>query len=155
MKKMKWYIGCSGFHYKEWKEIFYPKGLPQSKWFLHYAQHFHTLEINNTFYRFPELKLFENWYHKSPEHFHFSVKVPRIITHFRQFNNTEQMLEEFYAMAKDGLKEKLGNILFQFPPQTQYSPALLDKIIRQTSLFFSNVIEFRHISWWRKDVFKI
>lgn len=27
----KWWIGCSGFHYKEWKEVFYPKGIPQTK----------------------------------------------------------------------------------------------------------------------------
>ena len=62
----KWWIGCSGFHYKEWKEVFYPKGLAQSKWFDYYAQHFNTLEINNTFYRFPDQKLFDNWYRKAP-----------------------------------------------------------------------------------------
>lgn len=153
MQKIRWHIGCSGFHYKEWKEIFYPKGLAQAKWFAYYAEHFDTLEINNTFYRFPELKLFENWYIKSPEQFSFSVKVPRIITHYKQFKETESLLEEFYELAKAGLKEKLGCILFQLPPQFHYSIEKLNEIIKQTNIFFTNVIEFRHISWWRKDVF--
>ena len=150
---MKWHIGCSGFHYKEWKEIFYPKGLAQAKWFSFYAQHFDTLEINNTFYRFPELKLFANWYQKSPAHYHFSVKVPQIITHYQQFKEMEQLLADFYAIAREGLKEKLGCILFQLPPKFNYSPERLESIIRQTNMFYTNVVEFRHISWWRKDVF--
>src|SRR5438309_1499516 len=108
MAGVKWHIGCSGFHYKEWKEIFYPKGLAQAKWFPYYAQHFDTLEINNTFYRFPEIKLFQNWYDKSPGHYNFSVKVPQIITHYKQFKETEKLLEDFYAITKEGLKEKLG-----------------------------------------------
>jgi len=28
MPEKKWKIGCSGFHYKEWKGIFYPDSLP-------------------------------------------------------------------------------------------------------------------------------
>jgi uncharacterized protein YecE (DUF72 family) len=155
MQQLKWQIGCSGFHYKEWKEIFYPKGWPQTKWFQYYASQFNTLEINNTFYRFPELKLFENWYLKAPENFSFSVKVPRTITHYQQFKDTEQQLTDFYDLAKAGLKEKLGCILFQLPPQFQYSAEKLDMMIRQTNIFFQNVIEFRHISWWRKDVMNI
>jgi uncharacterized protein YecE (DUF72 family) len=155
MRSINWHIGCSGFYYKEWKEIFYPKGLATTKWFTYYAQHFTTLEINNTFYRFPELKLFENWYLKAPEGFTFSVKVPRIITHYKQFRETDEVLNDFYDLAKTGLKEKLGCILFQLPPQMQYSPELLKEMIRQTNLFFNNVIEFRHISWWRKDVFSV
>ena len=59
---MKWHIGCSGYHYKDWKEIFYPPGLPQKKWFEYYNTHFDTLELNVTFYRFPQLKFLQNWY---------------------------------------------------------------------------------------------
>src|SRR5437763_15548606 len=116
MRHINWHIGCSGFYYKEWKEIFYPKGLVQAKWFNHYAQHFNTLEINNTFYRFPEPKLFENWYNKAPDHYSFSVKVPRTVTHLKKFKDTEKVLRDFYSIAKEGLKEKLGPILFQLPP---------------------------------------
>lgn len=153
MRHIHWHIGCSGFYYKEWKEYFYPKGLVQAKWFDYYAQHFNTLEINNTFYRFPELKLFQNWYVKAPENFCFAVKVPRIITHQQKFKDTQKTLQLFYDITKEGLKEKLGPILFQLPPSMSFSEALLQNILSQLNPFHQNVIEFRHISWWRKDVF--
>lgn len=155
MRHIRWHIGCSGFYYKEWKDIFYPKGLPQRKWFDYYADHFNTLEINNTFYRFPEQKLFDNWYVKAPAGFTFSVKVPRIITHYQKFQNTEKLLTDFYCIAREGLKEKLGPILLQLPPSMKYEEDLLRRIVSQLNVLHQNVIEFRHISWWRKEVFTI
>lgn len=152
MQKIKWNIGCSGFFYKEWKEEFYPKGLAQSKWFNYYAQHFNTLELNVTFYRFPTIKSLQSWYDKAPEGFTFSSKVPRSITHFKKFEETEQMLNDFYLLLKEGLKEKLAGVLFQLPPQYAYSEEKLEKILKQVNTSFNNVIEFRHESWWRKDV---
>ena len=154
MQKVKWHIGCSGFHYKEWKDVFYPKGLAQSKWFAYYAGHFDTLELNVTFYRFPQLKTLENWYDKAPEHFSFSAKVPRSITHYKKFEDTETMVEDFYAVLRSGLREKLACVLFQLPPQLAYSEEKLEKIIRQTDARFENVIEFRNESWWRDEVFR-
>jgi uncharacterized protein YecE (DUF72 family) len=155
MQTINWHIGCSGFYYKEWKELFYPKGLAQSKWFSYYTQHFNTLEINNTFYRFPEFKLLDNWYQKAPPDFSFSVKVTRQITHYQKFKDTQGLLDEFYSVVREGLKEKLACVLFQLPPGLKYNMDLLQDIIRQTNLFFNNVIEFRNISWWRKEVFEL
>ncbi|MEO5599923.1 MAG: DUF72 domain-containing protein, partial [Cyclobacteriaceae bacterium] len=59
---MEWKIGCSGYHYPEWKGIFYPENLAQRKWFEFYAQHFNSLELNVTFYRFPKLDVLKSWY---------------------------------------------------------------------------------------------
>jgi len=56
MTKINWGIGCSGFHYKKWKGIFYPESLPQKEWFKFYTHEFNTLELNVTFYRFAVLK---------------------------------------------------------------------------------------------------
>ncbi len=152
MKKVQWHIGCSGFSYKEWKEIFYPPKLPQSKWFDFYTEHFNTLELNVTFYRFPTLKLLQGWYDKAPEHFLFSAKVPRSITHFKKLEDTERMLGDFYGLLKEGLAQKLGCVLFQFPPQFSYSEERLQKLLGAIDPSFTNVVEFRHASWWRKDV---
>jgi uncharacterized protein YecE (DUF72 family) len=148
-----WHIGCSGFHYKEWKEEFYPKGTPQRKWFDYYCTHFNTLELNVTFYRFPQVAFLENWYQKSPEHFTFSVKAPRLITHYKKFNDTQQLLDDFYNTAREGLKDKLGPILFQFPAQVKYDEGLLQRIIEQLDSSFINVLEFRDAGWWRQDVY--
>ncbi len=147
-----WYIGCSGFHYKEWKDVFYPKGVSASKWFAYYTQHFHTLELNVTFYRFPQLNALKAWFDKAPAHFLFSAKVPRSITHFKRFEGTEQMVKDFYSVVREGLQDKLACVLFQLPPQLVYSEEKLTTILEQLDPSFRNVIEFRHESWWRKDV---
>ena len=149
----KWLIGCSGFAYKEWKEIFYPKGLPQTKWFDFYCEHFNTLELNVTFYRFPSLNVLQNWYRKAPDDFIFSVKVPKAITHESRFEGSQSLAMEFYDMLSLGLAEKLGPVLYQLPPSITYAPEMLEAIISHIDENFKNVIEFRHISWWRKEVF--
>ncbi len=152
MKNIQWYIGCSGFAYKEWKEVFYPAKLPQKDWFRFYTEHFNTLELNVTFYRFPALKSLDAWYDKAPQHFLFSAKVPRSVTHFKKLQDTERMLEDFYGLLKEGLKEKLGCVLFQLPPQYTYSKERLQLLINAVDHFFNNAVEFRHESWWQKDV---
>jgi uncharacterized protein YecE (DUF72 family) len=151
---IQWHIGCSGFHYKEWKEVFYPKGVPQRLWFEHYCKYFDTLELNSTFYRFPQLSFLQNWYGKSPAHFIFAVKVPRLITHLKKFNDTTSLLNDFYGIIQEGLQEKLGAVLFQLPAQIVYSERLLEQIILQTDKRFTNIVEFRHQSWWQASVFE-
>lgn len=148
----KWYIGCSGYYYKDWKEVFYPKGLPQTKWFDFYCEHFNTLELNVTFYRFPSLNVLQNWYRKAPDDFIFSVKVPKAITHESRFEGSQSLAMEFYDMLSLGLAEKLGPVLYQLPPSITYTPEMLEAIISHIDENFKNVIEFRHISWWRKEV---
>lgn len=152
---MKWHIGCSGFYYKDWKEIFYPKGVPQRLWFEFYCQHFNTLELNVTFYRFPQASMLKSWYERSSPDFSFSVKAPRIITHYKKLNDCEELIADFYNTVYDGLKEKTGCLLFQFPPSFHYNQENLDKIISSLYHRHPNVVEFRHASWWNDEVYKI
>jgi uncharacterized protein YecE (DUF72 family) len=153
IKNMQWFIGCSGFHYKEWKGKFYPEKLPQTKWFDFYCKHFSTLELNVTFYRFPTIGFLENWYAKSPDDFLFSVKAPRLITHYKRFENIEAELNGFYETLKAGLKNKLGCILFQLPARFEFSDHRLNQIIDAVNDSFDNVLEFRNVSWWNEKVF--
>lgn len=150
----KWWIGCSGFHYKGWKEIFYPKGLPQRKWFEFYCESFNTVELNVTFYRFPRIKDLQGWYEKSPDEFMFTVKAPRLITHYKKFNGVKRELGQFYDTVSKGLKDKLGSILFQMHPWIEYSDAKLEQILNSLDASFVNVLEFRHASWWRRQVIR-
>lgn len=150
---VKWWIGCSGFHYKHWKGIFYPEKLAQSKWFDYYNDRFKTLELNVTFYRFPQLSFLETWYKKSPETFSFSVKAPRFITHYKQFNDSKQPIDDFYGTIQEGLKDKLGCVLFQLPPRIAYKEEKLDQIIDSLDPAFTNVLEFRNETWWNIHVY--
>ena len=147
-------IGCSGFYNRHWKKIFYPENMPQSKWLNFYCEHFKTLELNVTFYRFPTEKTFQGWYNKSPDDFLFSVKAPRLITHLKKFNDCTRFISDFYLTCEKGLKEKLGCVLFQLPPNIHYSEEKLEKIADSLDPAFNNVIEFRHPSWWNEDVYK-
>jgi uncharacterized protein YecE (DUF72 family) len=151
---MKWYIGCSGFYYKHWKGVFYPDDVPQKRWLEYYNTHFETVEINNTFYRFPNVKFLNNLQGRSSEDFRFSVKVPRAITHFKQMHEAGDMLTDFYDTVKGGMGEKLGPVLFQFPGRFKYSDERLQRILNQLDPAFTNVVEFRDPSWWRSDVFE-
>lgn len=150
---MQWRIGCSGFSYKDWKGNFYPEKLAQNKWFGYYTERFNTLEVNVTFYRFPRLKTMEDWYNKSPVNFLFAVKAPRLITHYKRFKDCERLLSDFYTTIKDGLRQKLGPVLFQLPPQIAYDKDFLQRMINSLDSAVDNVIEFRHGSWWRKNVY--
>lgn len=145
-------IGCSSFYNSFWKNIFYPRNLPSKQWFDFYCQHFNTYEFNGSFYKFPTIRIFENWYNKTPESFLFSVKVPKEITHNKKMQDCENLINDFYNVCRLGMKEKLAAILFQFPPSYAFSKEKLDNIIGNLNYEFPNVIEFRHESWWNEEV---
>ncbi len=43
-----------------------------------YAEHFHTVEVDSTFYGCPTARTVNNWGARTPEGFIFSVKVPQL-----------------------------------------------------------------------------
>ncbi|WP_139924547.1 DUF72 domain-containing protein [Hymenobacter sp. DG01] len=150
-----YYVGCSGFSYRDWKGVFYPPELPPRKWFAYYCTQFSTLELNVTFYRMPALAAFEQWYDQSPANFRFAVKAPRQVTHYKKFGpEAEPILADFYGTVWEGLREKLGPVLFQLPPKAAYTEEYLDRILAALDSGFQNVIEFRHPSWWDGEVFR-
>jgi uncharacterized protein YecE (DUF72 family) len=146
-------LGCSGFYYNHWRGLFYPEKLSKSKWLPFYAQHFNTLEVNGTFYRFPSKSTLQGWYERTPEHFSFTLKANRVITHTYKFHNTEKYTADFYELAHM-LREKLSCVLFQLPPFMEKNMALLEKIASQTDPKVTNVVEFRHESWWDSGVYE-
>ena len=125
-----------------------------TKWFDFYCRHFSTLELNVTFYRFPQLSFLQSWYQKSPAEFRFAVKAPRAITHYKKFNDTTELITSFYNTINDGLQDKLGPVLFQIPPSYNYTEEKLDKILNALNPAFMNVLEPRHISWWQPEIYE-
>jgi uncharacterized protein YecE (DUF72 family) len=150
----KWWTGCSGFHYKHWRNHFYPEGLAMKRWFEYYCEHFDAVELNVTFYRFPRVEFLKTFYDRSPDEFRFAVKAPRAITHYKKFIDSTELMSSFYETVNKGLKEKLGCILFQLPPRMAYTQEKIDHIISCLDPAFPNVIEFRHETWWNDKVYK-
>ena len=147
-------IGTSGWHYEHWRETFYPPKLAKSSWLEFYARHFHTVELNNSFYRLPSEDAFANWYKSSPSDFTFAVKVSRFITHIKRLRDSEEPLHNFLKRAEI-LKEKLGPLLYQVPPGMHRDDEVLESFLAQLPRGRRHVFEFRHGSWLDDDVFEI
>ena len=131
MPKLKttYFIGTSGWVYKDWKGVFYPDSLSQQKWFGYYAQHFRSVEINATFYRFFKDSTYQKWYKRAPDDFKYVLKVPRLISHYKKLQDADDIIKSFEQSAML-LKEKLGNLLLQIPSNMPYEPERLDKALK-------------------------
>jgi len=150
----KYYVGCSGWHYEHWRGLYYPQDLPNAKWLSFYARQFHTVELNNTFYRLPSEKAFTTWRESTPDNFMFAVKVSRFITHIKRLRNVGPAVEAFLSRA-DFLGEKLGPLLYQVPPSMKRNDELLQSFLSSLPRRYQHVIEFRHESWIDEAVFDI
>jgi uncharacterized protein YecE (DUF72 family) len=150
----KYYIGTSGWVYPHWRRVFYPSTLAQSKWLQFYATTFATVELNNSFYHLTTEKAFARWYDTSPEGFIFAVKVSRYITHVKRLKEVTEPVSTFLSRAAN-LKEKLGPLLYQLPPNMHRNYESLDSFLRQLPPQHRHVIEFRHKSWLDEPVFGI
>lgn len=122
-------IGISGWRYKGWRGVFYPRGLAQRRELEYAATHFNAIELNGSFYSLQQPGQFARWYEETPPGFLFAVKGSRYITHMLKLRNVETPLANFFAQGVLRLKEKLGPILWQFPPQTKFDPARLDAFL--------------------------
>jgi uncharacterized protein YecE (DUF72 family) len=119
-------IGISGWTYKPWRGVFYPKGLAQKKELAYAASLFPSIEINGTFYSLQRPSSFITWAEQTPDDFVFAVKGSRFITHMLRLRNAEQALANFFASGVLALGQKLGPILWQFPPTFQFKRELLE-----------------------------
>ena len=109
-------IGVSGWRYTPWRGVFYPKSLPQRSELWYASRVLGSLEINGSFYSLQRPEYYAQWRDETPEGFVFAVKGPRFITHMKKLRDVEAPLANFFASGLFNLREKLGPILWQFPP---------------------------------------
>jgi len=113
-------IGISGWRYVPWRGDFYPEGLVQKNELKFASRAVNSIEINGSFYSLQSPDLYSRWSADTPEDFVFSVKGPRFITHVRRLNEVETPVANFFASGIFQLKQKLGPILWQFPPSFKF-----------------------------------
>jgi uncharacterized protein YecE (DUF72 family) len=113
-------IGISGWRYAPWRGVFYPPDLPQRAELEYASRRFSTIEINGSFYSLQRPESYAQWYSQTPDGFVFSLKGSRYITHMRRLHEIEEALANFLASGIFNLREKLGPILWQFPPNFHY-----------------------------------
>jgi uncharacterized protein YecE (DUF72 family) len=111
--------------------------------------------MNTTFYAIPSASTVKAWAMRVPDHFVFSAKMPRVITHEKRLQHVEVELSGFLQHVRL-LGPKLGAILVQFPPSftrrferrlRAFLPLLPDDI--------RVAVEFRHPSWHDEVVFEL
>lgn len=150
----KIHIGTSGWNYKHWKGAFYPENIPERKWLEYYTNKFETVELNSSFYHLPKEKTVANWHDNTPEGFLFSCKASRYITHIKKLDDPEESLKKFFDVIS-GLKEKLGVVLFQLPPNLGYDINRLGNFTDALPSGYKYTFEFRHPDWWRDETYDV
>lgn len=153
-KTLKIHIGTSGWHYEHWKGPFYPEHLPNDSLLKYYSSHFHTVEINNSFYRMPQEKTLREWVDTVPSGFIFAVKASRYITHMKKLKDAEKPLMSFLQTI-DIMGEKLGPVLFQLPPRWNVNTVRLDSFLRMLPKGYRYAFEFRDPSWFNDEVYDL
>ena len=136
-------IGTSGWYYDHWDGLFYPAGLAKSKRLEFYCRHFHTVELNSTFYHLPKVKTTEHWLNDTPPAFRFAIKASRIITHIKKLEDPERSIKALFATIGP-LRPKCAAVLFQLPPSLAPDCSLLEDFFSLLPEGWTHAIEFRN-----------
>jgi uncharacterized protein YecE (DUF72 family) len=115
-------IGISGWTYPPWRGKFYPPRLPQKQELRFASRALNSIEINGTFYSLQRPNSYRTWHEQTPDDFVFSLKGGRFITHMKRLKDIDSALANYFASGVLLLKQKLGPILWQFPPNFRFDP---------------------------------
>ncbi|MEP7184398.1 MAG: DUF72 domain-containing protein [Rhodanobacter sp.] len=142
-------VGCAGWSI--------PRGsadsFPEAGSHLHrYAQIFNAVEINSSFYRNHLPATYRRWADSVPEHFRFSVKFPRTITHQARLEDSGELLPDFLAGVAE-LGSRLGCLLLQLPPRLAWDASVATPFFKRLRRLHKGPVacEPRHASWFDSE----
>jgi uncharacterized protein YecE (DUF72 family) len=145
-------VGIGGWTFAPWRGVFYPGDLTQKRELEFASRKLTSIEINGTFYGAQKPGSFRRWASETPEGFVFSVKGPRFVTHRRDLGEAGPSIDRFFSSGVLELGDKLGPVLWQFPPFTRFEEAgfesFLDLLPRKIEgRAIRHVVEVRHESF--------
>jgi uncharacterized protein YecE (DUF72 family) len=145
-------IGIGGWTYPPWRGVFYPKGLKQADELDYAASHLTSIEINATHYRLQSPASFRKWAATAPDGFIFSIKGPRLVTQQKVLAETGAFISRFFESGLLELGDKLGPVLWQFPPFKRFDQADFGKFLEHLpreldGRKLNHVVEARHDSF--------
>jgi uncharacterized protein YecE (DUF72 family) len=144
-------VGTSGWEYRHWVGSFYPRDLPRERRLEFYAEHFDTVELNNSFYRLPDADVFATWADRVTEPFAFAVKASRYLTHIRRLREPAEPLERLWSRARR-LGRHLGPMLYQLPPRWRPNHERLAAFLDAVPRDHSQAIEIRDRRWYGPEL---
>lgn len=134
-------IGISGWRYKGWRGVFYPRDLAQTRELAYAAGIFPAIEINGTFYSLQRPESFARWSSQTPDNFVFAVKGSRYLTHMLRLKDVAKPLANFFGSGLLRLGPKLGPILWQFPPDFRYDSDRLERFFKMLPRTFTSAAQ--------------
>lgn len=149
MKSQYLHIGTSGWSYKHWAEIFYPKDIKPDKYLEYYITRFDCVELNSSFYNLPRETTVTGWVNRTPDTFKFCPKLSRLITHQMHLINIEGALRRFFDVFDD-MKNRLGPVLIQLPPGLAYDNTLICSffdLLKEKKDQYRFAVEVRNKTW--------
>lgn len=133
------YIGTSGYDY-DW-DIYNDR---KNK-FKYYTDHYKTVEINATFYHDFSEKAWRNLKERTPKKFIYSIKVPRSVTHYYQYDKYPIFEDKLHIM-----KSNAKVVLFQYSDRFICNEKNMERL-QNLNTKYRAAFEFRHHSWFEKD----
>ena len=149
-----YHVGTCGWHYPHWRGPFYPPQLAPEEWLRFYARHFSTVEVNNSFYRLPDLQTVRAWTADAPPAFRFAIKASRYITHMKKLAAPGRSLERFVRVV-DAFGSRRGPMLFQLPPHWHCDPQRLARFLRALPRRLRCAFELRDPSWHDPEIYDL
>src|ERR1043166_3334404 len=116
-------VEIGGEVFPPWPGAFYPPVLRQAEELAYASRQVTAIEINGTFYRIQTPASFKKWRDETPDDFVFSLKGPRFLTHRSELASAAPYMQRFFDSGFLELGPKLGPILWQFAPFTQFDAA--------------------------------
>ena len=148
------YVGTSGWQYRHWRGVFYPRPARGLDELALYAARYASVELNGSFYRLPEASTFAGWAARTPADFVFAVRASRYLTHVRRLRDPAEPVRRLMDRA-GRLSAKLGPVLLQLPPTLHADAGLLRDVLRAFNHAARVAVECRHESWFTDETRRV
>jgi uncharacterized protein YecE (DUF72 family) len=154
-------LGTCGWSYDDWVGPFYPEGTTSADYLSVYSQHYDIIEVDSTFYRSPSHEQIDRWRVMTPRKFHFTLKVPQLITHEKVLLGCRDDFRAFVEVVR-GLENKLFAVLLQFQyfnkqafPHPQQFFERLEEFLDSAGTGVPIAVEIRNKTWLSPDWFEL
>ncbi|MCL9782395.1 DUF72 domain-containing protein [Vibrio sp. S4M6] len=143
-------LGLTMWSHSNWQQSFYGKGTSSAQRLEKYAQVFHCVEGNTTFYATPSPSTVNNWRDATHDDFRFTFKLPKAITHQQLLSHSQAELKQFLTVMEP-LHDRIGQWTIQLP--AAFSFEHLERLKRFCTHFpadFGLGVEVRNLVFFNK-----
>lgn len=148
------YIGTSGWDYNHWQDVLYPDGMLGVDRLTQYARHFNSIEVSDSYHRWPRDEIFVKCHPLLPPDLQFTLMAPRALTHQNRLKDPGDWVRKM-AGGIQILGSHMGALLVQLPSQFQRDMQRLESFLEAMPKYIRVALEFNNPSWHTDDVFDL